>query len=149
MYIFELRIRDMRVDLSGRDTRMPEHFLNTSEISSCSEKSCCEAMSECMCWNIFKYLCTQSMTFYHTSDKKTWETNLIIFENINVFFSGIMTNKKRGEVIVSCAQVFLNQCCSMLSEIHYTNLSSFSSHSKFSSIKIDIIFIEVCQLRNT
>lgn len=148
---FEFWIGHMCIYLSRRDRCMSKEFLDDADIGTIREKCSREWMTKRVCVEIFKYPCLESVGLYHISDKKTRKSNIIIIQidTFDIFFRKIVSDKKWREIITSCRYILFYSIFCLRSQIDDTNLSSFSSDSKFHSFKIHIISLKGSELRNT
>ena len=68
---FQFWVRDMGIDLRGRDRGMTEKFLDDTDISTVGEECRRETMSKRMGVHIFQYPCLESVGLHHIGDKKS------------------------------------------------------------------------------
>ncbi len=78
MDLLELRIRDVRIDLSGRDRGVSEELLDRSDIGTIGEESRREAMSECMSGNFFDDIRSECVLLDLVCYEESAETHVYI-----------------------------------------------------------------------
>ena len=149
--LFELRVRDMCVDLCCGDWGMTEKFLYYTYISTICQKSCCKRVTKRMCMQILEDSSLEAIVFHHVRYEESCKAHLFIIEKgrIDILYREIMADKKRRKKIIPFFEVFSYSIASGFGEIHGSELVSFSSDSEFHRFEIDIVSIQIREFWDT
>lgn len=108
-------------------------------------------MTKRMGMHILENSSLDSIRFHHIRYEKSSETNSLIFKKrrVNIFFRKIVSDKKRGEVVVSSIKIVIYGNLCSFCKINHTHFSSLSSDRKLECIEIHISDVERGKLRDT
>ena len=140
MYLSQLLVRDMRIDLCGSDIFMSEEFLDRAEVSTISEKGSSKGMSYRMSRNGFDDACFESPIRYHFRDQESVKT-YFVRSSINREALSVL-EKKRRELVFSFFQIRPNRFASPFCEIDNTHFATFTEDGKFHCVEIHIFYIQ-------
>lgn len=144
MSFFEFRIGHMSIDLRGRDRCMPEEFLDYTDICAISQECCRETMTECMGMEIFEYTRFHPIIFHHSCYKKARKAHIFVIQmdRFDIFFSKIMSDKKRSKVITSRFQIRSDRVSSNFCQVDNADFISLSAYCELHGFEIYIADIE-------
>lgn len=140
VYLSELFICDMCIDLSRRDIFMSEELLDRAQISTISEKGSGKGVPYGMSRNGFDDACFESSICDHFCDKETIKTDFVRSSINREVFS--VLQKKRREVVFPFFQIRSNRLTSPFCEIHNSNFATFTENSEFLRVQIHVFYIQ-------
>lgn len=137
MNFFESLVRKVGVDLRGRNTRVPKHFLHGPDICTVLQKFCRKGVTERVWCHLLHDACSHRDSSDDAFDGLWLESPLLTSERVLLRPIGITDEEGRPDV-VSGVQVRFDVLYGGIGKEHDPRLSPFSYDPELSRLQVHI-----------